>query len=753
MKRSIPVSILIVILFVSCVPAARSQQSNPKSVPELPDISGLDLVNRFIQLSDDPTKLATLCVMKKSAIDQALAVADGLAAEASPEDDPVRATRLRLAAGMICLYSGDVDGAVTRFEAGYRMAHDRSSVVPDLAPVETLSLAMLGVAHLRRGEVENCALNHNAEMCIFPLSAAARHTARSGSERAVEYFERYLERDPASLEVRWLLNIAYQTLGEYPAKVPKAFLIPPAAFESKEDIGRFVDIAPALGLDPVGNAGGAIVDDFDNDGNLDVVISGVDPCESMHMFRNAGDGTFEDVSARSKLDEQTGGINCTQTDYDNDGLLDVYVMRGGWEFSMRNSLLRNRGDGTFEDVTAKAGLMFPEHRSQSAAWADYDNDGRVDLFVGHEMTPSQLFRNRGDGTFEDVSAKAGVDKTAYTKAVVWGDYDNDGFPDVYVSNFQGDNFLYHNKGDGTFEEVGAALGVQKPYRSFPTWFFDYDNDGWLDLFVSSYTFAGGEWVRPYLGLPRKDESMKLYRNTGKGTFVDVTTEVGLDRGVAAMGANFGDLDNDGYLDFYLGTGTPSYAALMPNLMFRNRDGKAFVDVTTSTGTGQLQKGHGVAFADLDNDGNEDVFANIGGAALGDEYNKALFENPGHANGWISLKLVGVKSNRAAIGAKIKLTLAGPAGSSAIRYREVTSGGSFGSSPLTQHIGIGKATRIASIEVTWPASRTRQVFKDVAPNQFIEIKESEKTYTKRRVAEITWKRKPARTGHEGHMGHH
>jgi hypothetical protein len=500
-----------------------------------------------------------------------------------------------------------------------------------------------------------------------------------------------------------------------------------------------VDVAPALGLDQVNNAGGSIVDDFDNDGFLDIVETSFDPCQPMRAFHNNGDGTFLDVSERSHLAAQLGGINTVQTDFNNDGWLDIYVMRGGWEWPMRNSLLRNNGDGTFTDVTLESGLLSVDHPTHSAAWADYDNDGWIDLFVGHEHTPSQLFRNKGDGTFEDVSAKAGVNRVAFTKGVTWGDYDNDGYPDLYVSNYGEDNFLYHNRGDGSFEEVATRVGVEKPKWSFPTWFFDYDNDGRLDLFVASYYFASGEWVRPYLGLQRQGDSMKLYRNAGNGTFADVTQETGLDRGVAAMGANFGDVDNDGFLDFYLGTGAPTYTALMPNLLYRNHDGKHFVDISSSSGTGHLQKGHGVSFADLDNDGNEDLFENLGGAVPGDKYNTVLFMNPGHSNRWISIKLVGVKSNRAAIGAKIKLTLEGPGQANAIRYREVSSGGSFGASPLVQHIGIGKATTIASIEVRWPASHTQQVFKNVAANQFIEIKEFEKTYTKRRVRPVTFKR--------------
>jgi len=736
MKAARPLAIAVLVLLACGSLTARAQRpvdTNPSR--GLPDFSGWNIVNRYTRTSSDRASVGAGCAARQTAIDLATKNADRGASEADEVSDPINAARAHGLMGQVCFYKGDLDSAISHFEASLRIGDEIATEFPDLATKVRQSLAVLGVAHLRRGEVENCALNHTGDMCLFPISPAGRHTAKSGSERAIEYFEKYLALDPANLEVRWLLNVAYQTLGLYPDRVPKQFLIPLAPFESRENIGRFVDVAPSLGLDVAGNAGGAIVDDFDNDGFFDVVESGVDPCQPLRMFRSNGDGTFTDVSVRSKLAEQLGGINCVQTDYDNDGWLDLFVMRGGWEFAMRNSLLRNNRDGTFTDVTMEAGLGGADHRTHSAAWADYDNDGRVDVFVGHEQTPSQLFRNKGDGTFEDVTAKAGVGRTAYTKGVVWGDYDGDGFPDLYASNYEGVNFLYRNKGDGTFEEVAGALGVDKPIRSFPTWFWDYDNDGRLDLFVASYTFETHEWLRPYIGLPRVEESMKLYRNAGKGTFTDVTAEVGLDRAVAVMGSNFGDLDNDGYLDFYLGTGTPSYAALMPNLMFRNHDGKRFVDVTTSTGTGHLQKGHGVAFADIDNDGDEDVYANIGGAVPGDKYNKVLFENPGQGNRWLSIKLVGVKTNRAAIGAKITVKLA----DGSIRYREVSSGGSFGASPLAQHIGVGKAAKIASVEVYWPASKTRQVFTDVAVDQTIEVKELDTTYAKRAIKAAPFKR--------------
>ncbi|HEX5083245.1 MAG TPA: CRTAC1 family protein, partial [Blastocatellia bacterium] len=360
----------------------------------------------------------------------------------------------------------------------------------------------------------------------------------------------------------------------------------------------------------------------------------------------------------------------------------------------------------------------------------YDNDGWLDVFVGHEETPSQLFRNRGDGTFEDVTRKAGVGRAAFTKGAAWGDYDNDGYPDLYVSNYGEENFLYHNRGDGTFEEVGKRLGVEKPIMSFTTWFFDYDNDGWLDLFVASFAPSVTEVARGFLRLAPHAETMKLYHNDGKGGFQDVTNEVGLNRVVPTMGANFGDLDNDGFLDIYLGTGAPSYAALTPNFAFRNQAGKRFADVTAATGAGHLQKGHGVAFGDIDNDGDEDIYVNVGGFVPGDYYNKVLFANPGGLNNWISINLTGAKSNPAAIGAKIKLTLTDANGRKSLRYREVTSGGSFGASSLRQEIGLGRARRIDIMEISWPAGGSRQVFQNVKVNQFIEVKESEDNYQAR-----------------------
>jgi hypothetical protein len=663
------------------------------------------------------------------------------------DPETLQLPRLYERVGRLAAYSGDMERAISSLESAYRSLNQVADFLPNGSQIKLTMEEEIGVAYMKLGEQQNCRLNHNAEMCIIPLSVQGQHKLKTGSEKAIEYFNKYLETDPKSLEVRWLLNIACMTLGKYPSGVPSQFLIPPAAFESKEDIGRFTDVAATVGIDNVGDAGGVVMDDFDNDGFLDIIISSTDPCDSLHYYHNNGDGTFSDWTKRSGLSEQPGGLNLIQTDYNNDGWLDLFVMRGGWDLPMHNSLLRNNGDGTFTDVTVQSGLDSGAYRTHSVAWADFDNDGFVDVFIGHEDGPSQLFRNKGDGTFEDVSHVAGVDKTAFTKGAVWGDYDNDGYPDLFVSNYGGEKFLYHNNRNGTFTDLAKQLHIEKPLMSFTCWFFDYDNDGYLDLFIASFPPSVTEVARGYLGLPPHGETMKLYRNTGKGAFEDVTKAVKLDRVLPTMGANFGDLDNDGYLDFYLGTGTPSYAALVPNIMYRNHDGKYFVDVTTSTGTGHLQKGHGIAFGDINNDGNQDIFINIGGAVPGDAYNKALFANPGHSNHWLSVKLSGVKTNRAAIGAKIKVTLEDEKGNTSLRYREVTSGGSFGASPLTQAIGLGKAARIKSLEVIWPASKTTQVFQDVAMDQFIEVKELENNYVKRQLRSFPLGSGEAQAQHE------
>lgn len=620
-------------------------------------------------------------------------------------------------------YSGEMDESTNQWEAAYQLAKiDETGYLPNLEE-------SLGASYLHKSEMENDVYDSSSEMDIFPpLHPHAKYKQTQDSLRALHYFQEYLKLEPNDLEVKWLINLTYMTLGEYPSGVPQEDLIPEKDFTSKENVGRFRDMAPAAGLSVLRGAGGVIVDDFENDGLLDVVISSLDVCDPIRFFHNNGDGTFTDRTKEAGLLNQLGGLNLVQADYNNDGCLDILVLRGGWEYPQRKSLLRNNCDGTFTDVTAASGLGATVTQTQAAAWADIDNDGLLDLFIANENSPSQLFHNDGDGTFTEIGHAAGIDRTAFSKGVAAADYDGDGFMDFYVTNQNGVNFLYHNNGNNTFTEVAKEAGVQQPAYSFATWFFDYDNDGWPDLFVSGYLSSIDESLKTYVGGKHNGEALKLYRNNHDGTFKDVTAQVGLDKIFMPMGGNFGDIDNDGYLDIYLGTGQPSFTALLPNVLLKNNEGKSFVDVTQSSGTGELHKGHAVVFADLRRQGTEDILAETGGAVPADRHVLRVFENPGSKNDWLNVRLVGVKSNREALGAQIHVTVQDGNSPSRSIYRAVGQTSSFGANPMEQNIGLGPDAHAMSLDIRWPASKTEQHFAGVGKDQYIEIKEFAKSYT-------------------------
>jgi hypothetical protein len=637
------------------------------------------------------------------------------------------------------LRMGNTEEALEHYSAAYA----ELVVFVDEIPIEEQirTTYELAVAHLRRGETDNCALRHTAESCIFPIRGGGVHSVTEGSEQAIVYLEQVLAVARSAnhplyyYKAQWLLNIAYMTLGKYPDGVPQPYLIPPSTFESDADVPRFKDVAPDLGLNTFDLAGGAVAEDFDGDGQLDLVVTSCDTRGQMRLFKGDGEGGFTERTEEAGLTGLWGGLSLVHADYDNDGFPDLFVLRGAWWRAAGhhpNSLLHNNGDGTFTDVTFDAGLAGAHYPTQAADWGDYDNDGDlVDLYIGNEFDPEtqapcQLFRNNGDGTFTDVAEQAGVLNERYAKAVAWGDFDGDRDLDLFVSNMGHRNRLYRNDGDGGFTDIAVEAGVIEPIASFPTWFWDFDNDGLLDLFVAAY---GGRRLAPdvasvvagYLGIPNRAELDHLYRGDGRGGFEDVAASYNLDLVTLPMGSNFGDLNNDGFPDYYLGTGYPYYEGLMPNLMFLNQGGERFLDVTTRGGFGHLQKGHGVVFADLDNDGDQDVFEQMGGFFPGDAFGNALFENPGFGNHWVKVRLVGTRSNSFGVGARIKLEVVDEGGPRVI-YRHVGTGGNFGSNPLTQEIGLGAATRIERLEVYWPTSDTTQSFEGLAVDRRIEITE-------------------------------
>jgi FG-GAP-like repeat/ASPIC and UnbV len=655
----------------------------------------------------------------------------------------------------VALYDGDHDEAESWLMKA--LALSRVPGVPAMVPAHVT--ALLGINALRRGEQDNCIACVGPSSCIFPIDPRAVHTRQAGSREAMKWFIEYLREWPGDLRVRWLLTIAAMTLGEYPSGIRAQFRVPLDRLHSKRDLGRFENIATHVGLITRGPdlAGGAMFDDFTGDGRPDLFVSSFDVVHGASLYVNQGDGQFDDRSAQAGLDDQVYALNLVRADFDNDGKLDVLLLRGAWEKPAPLSLLRNKGGGVFEDVTVASGLGEPIS-SESAAWGDYDNDGRLDLFVCGEYRlrhdPDQgesdsyqpdprnrcrLYHNQGDGTFVNMAVEAGVLNDRWAKGSAWGDYDNDGRLDLFVSNMEGPARLYHNQGNGTFVDTASELGVVGPPHGFTCMFWDYDDDGLLDILIGDYSSNLAEVVADTLGLPLQSaDHAQLYHNQGPRGFREVSSEAGLARPMPVMSLNAGDIDNDGDLDLYLGTGWMSLSGLVPNIMYVNSGGR-FEDVTESTGTGHLQKGHGVSFADWDDDGDLDVFAVMGGGYPGDRGYNVLFQNPGHGRHWLKVHLVGTRTNRSAIGAKLRVDFTSESGPRTVR-RVIGNNGSFGGNSLVESIGLLDARTVDRVKVEWPTSKTTQTFEHVAADQAIEITEGVDVYKV-----VTRKPLPARRG--------
>jgi enediyne biosynthesis protein E4 len=499
--------------------------------------------------------------------------------------------------------------------------------------------------------------------------------------------------------------------------------------------------------------GGIALFDCDNDGKLDIAVVNDSTIE---QYRNGGDlmvtlyhqdGNssalhFTDVTKASGLTTRGWGMAIAVGDYDNDGLPDLYVTGYG-----HNVLYHNLGKCKFEDVTAKAGVQGGGF-STGAAWADYDRDGNLDLFVAryvktdvnHLPDPARdfrgyrgvlfelpdrmegetdiLFRNRGDGTFEDVSKKAGVsdpDK-GHGMGVAWADYDGDGWPDLYVTNDYGPTFMYHNRKNGTFEEVGFPMGTAvapngRGYGNMAADFGDFDRDGKLDLFVTR----------------ADDQPASLYRNEGD-FFTDIASEAGIASPTKApvkWGTGFGDFDNDGWLDILIANG--NFSSLLDTLpkenrfaepiqLFRNRGNLKFEDVADAAGlnTGRLYSRRGTAFGDINNDGKIDVVVFNANAPP-----SVFLNETANSNHSVLFRLIGTKSNRGAIGARVRVTT-----SKMTQIDEVHAGGSYNSTNDTRlHFGLGTEATINKIEVLWP-SGLHQEFTQIQADAIYEIKEGE-----------------------------
>ena len=544
--------------------------------------------------------------------------------------------------------------------------------------------------------------------------------------QAITSFKHTLDLAPDHVEAKWNLLVAAEQgdidLEQLAEKYRSSPIAGPWVQSSVQSPVRFENIGASSGTDKMDIGRGSGWADYDGDGDLDVFAVGVNSPHA--LFRHKGDGTFTNVTVSAGLSNSLGGWSALFADYDNDGDPDLYVTRNGWAGYVPNTLYRNNGDGTFMDVTQEAGTGDPSD-SFTAAWADYDRDGFLDLYVANGVSSrhgslNSLFHNNGDGTFTDVAISAGVFDGRHSIGCAWGDADNDGYPDLYVVNYGDDNGYYHNNGDGTFSDWTAKAGVAAPQYGFVTFFFDYDHDGDLDIFVSSWASQMVDVIRFYMtGKPQGESRQKLFRNKGDGTFEDVTAQVGLEGTYGAMGANFGDIDNNGYPEIYLGTGGPPLERYEPNVLFLNQGNGRFVDVTASSRTGDTCKGHGQTFVDFDADGDLDIYSPCGGAWPGDQQPNSFFRNPGSPNHWLVVRARGVKSNRDAIGARVTLTVNGSR-----QVAEVTSGGGFGSTnSLELEFGLGKVTTVETLHIRWPSGQ-EQEFSDIATDQFLTLTEGE-----------------------------
>ena len=560
----------------------------------------------------------------------------------------------------------------------------------------------MGNALLRRGNF-NEAIPYYQQELRRNISLEQRMAALR--EMGAAYYRAGLFEDAASrfyeaMQTRmnsvdqWLFWLALQQVKGPKPPFPAGLLFPvstPEIDPANPPLLAFEDMAPSLGIHHLNGNGTCAWGDIDGDGDQDLIVAGSGTF--IRVYRN--DGTrFTDVTEAVGLGHVPSGYSLNLVDYDNDGWLDLFISLNGWSGPMPDLLFHN-DHGHFVNVSKASGVDDPGSGFVSL-WADLDNDGWLDLVVANGVlqdgSVTQIYRNNRDGTFTNVTRTAGLNEPAGYGAIgiALGDYNKDGRVDLLINGRSAaPNRLYRNDGNWHFTEVAAKAGIlQPPHEGFVCFFFDYNNDGWPDILTTSLapweaTVEGlKKGYRPISATAVHPDASRLFRNNGNGTFTDVTFESKLFYPTGTMGAGIADLDNDGHLDIYLGTGDPQISRLEPNRFFRNNGNGTFADLTNFVNfAGPGNKGHGVAFVDIDEDGDLDVFAQLGGHYPGDHAYNAFYRNlKGNQNNWLELDLRGVKSNRFAVGAQITVK-AGPL----LVYREVKGSEGFGAtSPYRQH---------------------------------------------------------------------
>ena len=625
-------------------------------------------------------------------------------------------------------------------ESGHRVPHDpllgldRSIDLLDrvideaipYSPEETAALFLMGNTMARRGNYDEAIRYYereltrpiNTEQKAAVLRELGASLYRTGNyQDAGRRFYEALQWRPTSID-QWLLRVTLDQI-KNPPPLPKNVVF--EVDEAKPNVNlAFEDMAPELGLKRLNGNGTVAFGDIDGDGALDLIVAGSGTFLTAYRQVN---GKFVDATAAFGLAQVPSGYSLNLVDYDNDGRLDLYISYNGWNGPMLNRLFHNES-GRFVDVTKKSGLDNSGSGFVSL-WADLDNDGWIDVVIANGVLKDgsvpQIYRNNRNGTFTNVTKAAGLNEPPAWGAIglALGDYDKDGRVDIFINGLgDGPNRLYHNDGNWHFTEVAAKAGVaQAPHNGFVAFFFDYNNDGLPDLLTTSLA----PWEVVVEGLragykPRglHPDSSRLFRNNGNGTFTDVTMAAGLAAPMGTMGAGVADLDNDGFLDIYFGTGDPQLMRLEPNRFFHNNGNGTFTDLTRAVGFARPgNKGHGVAFADIDNDGDLDVFAQLGGHYPGDHAYNAFYRNlKGNQNNWLEVDL-----QPARIGAKLTVRTG-----DLLVYREVKGSEGFGAtSPYRQHFGLGKHSIIDSIEVAWPNGTTSKLT-SLPVNQVISVKQ-------------------------------
>jgi hypothetical protein len=522
--------------------------------------------------------------------------------------------------------------------------------------------------------------------------------------RAIRHGVACLEQDLTDERARYWLWLAAQKVGGYPAAVGDELRMEVVDGYHPTAV-QLEDVAAEIGLDKTCGGRGTAVFDSTGDGTLDVVITGTHA--GCSLFRNNGDGTFTNTSAGSGLDRCVYAFALAVGDYDNDGLPDLYITGLGF-FDGRSMLMRNNGDGTFTDVTEAAGLS-TWGPAFTATWVDYDGDGYLDLFVVNNLgglfdrkTPNRLFRNNGDGTFTDVTAAAGLKTVWPSLGATWGDFRNNGRPDLFVSNL-GRAQLFRNNGDGTFTDVSREAGVESPAIGSVCLCCDIDNDGWLDIVQFTYSRPQDaiHTLRTGRG-PRGGTPMRVFRNNGDGTFTDIAPQLGITGCWGTMSGTAGDFNNDGHLDLLLGNGDPGIDRTEASILLEN-DGRRFRNVTFAAGLPFTGKGHGANMADLAGDGRLHLIVAAGGMYPGDLLTTTVHRPTRLPGNYLNVRLVGTRSNRDAIGARLTLRAGGRE-----QHRLVSGGSGFGCLPFEQHFGLGELTRIEALEVRWPSGHLQQL---------------------------------------------